>query len=1298
MALGLATRPRKGCQAVADEELGTGSVQIVLNSADAENEAVDLGRTLERILDRASRNAGRHIVRNLSRAIQRVDLTAQLQVTPDVDRSQFSAAVSAALAGLEVSVRVIPDLDGLTAAIRAYTPPDVTVNVNANIDTDRINRALGSLGGAASRAGSAVGSLLRLGAVGIAAAGAAQGVLALGAALAPAAGLLAAGPAVILGYQAALGGLKLALSGVKEAFGAALTGSADEFADALEGLSPKAQAAAREVRALKPAFEDLKSTVQDSFFAQVEGDITRTARALSGPLKSGLAEIAEGWGNAAQGVLGYIQGAQGVSNVQSVLDATGLSVQGLAATTNRLTAGFLQVAASVADAFGPQLSSGIEGLGTRVGEFLQRIASGGQAVAWVDGALNVFAQLGDLLGSIGGIIGGVFSAADTAGAGFLTRLQEIAAQVEGFVNSAAGQSAIGNIFQTLADVGAQLGPILAEVVRQVGAIAPAVGPALTTLGPAIQELVKGLGGAAQAALPDLVTAITNIADAVVTLAPSLAPVADALAALARSASDLLVPLAPLAGFLLDIIAPIVDFAAPVIVAAGALALLVSGISAALAIVPLITAAMTALGTAFVANPIGVVALAIIGVATAAYLLYQRFEPVREVVDAVGSALKTAFEGVVGFVSSAASAVADFVTGIPAFFQSLPATILAFFTTLGQGILTFFQSLPGIILGAMATVGSALLTGLTTAGTAILTFFIGLPAMIGNALLTVGQVLVTAFVQGVAFLLGALAGLLIQIVSFWIALPGRIIAAVQTLGPLLVSFFTSLFTTVTSAVASFVGAAVGFFTALPGRIMAAVLALPGLLLGLFNRVRTTVLTTVTGLVTSAVGFFQSLPGRALSALSSLVGTLTGVFNSAKSAVLTRAGALVAEAVALIRGLPGKAKAALGNLASTLVSVGGDLVNGFINGIKGAAGRVASAVGDLVSKAKDAFTGGLDIFSPSRVTRQYGVYVGQGFINGMASSESGVKAAADKLVGQIRDAFKGRNSRLDDVLIAQVRATEKTLLSLAKRRESIAARIKAANEFAASTAQSALQTGALGADSGAGGVQGITDGIEAAIKKVQGFNRQVASLARRGLRKDLLSQLIGLGPDQGAGLAKTLSNATGDQLKDLNEAQKQLAASAKSLGQTSADVLFDAGEQASKGFLAGLKAQQKDVQDLMLTLARAMAKSIRNALGIASPSKVFRGIGRYTMDGLDLGLRDRIATVRRTAVGAASAVSEPFGASPSAGSGQGGRGRQAGAQGSGGGSRTTTNTFNVYEVGNAAATAERILNRLAAASGL
>lgn len=1236
----------------SDEELGSGSIRIDLDDSSADAEVRRLADRIERTLDRASRDAGLRIQRNITRAIARIDParirveadlsafearinslnnlgSSPIRVTPDVDRAEFEAAIEAALAGLEVSVRVVPDLDGFDAAIRAHNTPTVHVDVEADRKgLSRLTGALTGIGRAAGRAGS-------LATVGIAAASAAQGVIALTAALAPAAGLLAAGPAAVLGFQAALGGLKLALSGVSDAFGAALTGDAKAFEKSLENLSPKARAAAQEVRALKPAFEGLRNTVQDSFFARIEGEITATATALQGPLKSGLSTISTAWGQAARNVLQYVRSTDGANNVSTILKATGTSLTGLAAVTDDVSAGFLQVASSVAKAFGTKTSSVITDTGNKLSAFLIRIADNGQAVQWVSDAVVVFRQLGSIAANIGGVISGVFQAAQGVGGGLLNNLKQVTGAMEDFVKSAEGQEAIGNIFQTLSAVAAQLAPILGALVSVLGQIAPALGPLFTAIGPAITGLINSLAPAIAGILPG----VTAVVDALVAAFDELSS-SGALTALGEALGAVLSAVAPLLPVVGRLVAVVVDALAPAFtVVAKALTPVVEAIAGALMpVLPVLAGALSTVVTAL--TPL---------------------------VDAIGTSLVSVVEAVAPLLGTLAALVASIATAVA------PLVI-----QLTDALVPVFEQLAPLI-GELVTALVPLIEALVAALLPVLPPIIDAVIALFNALVP---------------LLAPLTELAAQVLGFAAVLITALAPVLEFVAAVVSWTAINVVTPIVSALVTVIGGIVGVLSTVIGAVSSFVPTVNSF----FKTLGSTVVSIVSTFVSGVLSFFQSLPGRAVAAVSSIVGLLSGVFQSAKNAVVDKVTSLVADALKLIQGLPGKAAAALGNVGSLLVSAGADLIRGFIQGVTSQAGNIASAAIDAVKGAVDGAKSFLGISSPSKVFAEIGKFTGQGFIKGLLGTEAGIKDAADKIIGSIRDAFKGKNTRIDDVLIRQVQSTQKQLIALARQREAIADRIKKANEFAVSTAQAALQTGTLSSiDAGQDGIKGLTFGIEQAVAKIRKFNTQVNALAKRGLRRDLLAQLIGLGPDQGAGLASTLSSATAAQLKDLNEAQKQLQAASTKLGKDSADNLFDAGKQASKGFLAGLKSQQKDVQDLMLTLAKAMAKSIRTALGIRSPSTVFRGIGHHTMDGLELGIRDRVAAIRRTAVGAADAVQSPFSRSGSSGAIDGGAGRQAAVQGRGVAVGAGA-TINVYEVGNAKATAERIMNRLAAASGL
>lgn len=1241
---------------MADEELGQGSIRIVLSDDGIDADVRRLGDRIERTLDRASRDAGLRMQRNISRAIRQIspvrvrveaDLRAfghsidtlnnfpaiSIPVDPDVDRERFEAAIEAALTGLEVSVRVVPDLDGFDAAIRAHNTPTVHVDVEADVDRGlgrSLSRITGALGGISRIAASGA----RLATVGIAAASAAQGVLALGAALAPAAGLLAAGPAVILGYQAALGTLKFALSGVQDAFGAALTGSAKEFDKALKDLSPKAQAAAKEVRALKPAFESLRNTVQDSFFARIEGEISATATALQGPLKSSLTSISTAWGQAARNVLQYVRSTDGVNNVDTILKATGTTLTGLAAVTDDVAAGFLQVASSVAKAFGTKTSSVITDTGNKLSAFLIRIADNGQAVQWVSDAIVVFRQLGQIASNIGGILSGVFEAAGNVGGGFLGNLKQITGAMEDFVKSAEGQEAIGNIFQTLSAVAAQLAPILGAVVSVLGQVAPALGPLFTAIGPAITGLINSLAPAIAGILPGITAVVDGLVSAFDEIASS-----GALTALGEAFGAILSAVAPLLPVVGRLAAVVVGALAPAFtVVAKALTPVIEAIAGALMpVLPVLAGALSTVVTALT--------------------------PLAEL---IGTTLAQVVVALSPLLGTLATLIASIATAVAPLVIQLTDALVPVFEQLAPLVTQLVAALTPLIEALVA----ALLPVLPPIITAVISLFNALVPLlppitaITAAVLGFSTTIITALAPVLQFVAGMVSWTAINVVT-----------------PILTGIVATLN---------------GMITTLAG-VIRAVSGFVSTVVAFFGRLATNVKAIVSNLLAQVVAFFLKLPNQAVSAVGGIVIGLANVFQSAKTAVVGKLTSLVSEALKLIQSLPGKAASALSGLGGTLVSAGAELINGFIRGITSKLGAVKDTLGGLTSKLTD-WKGPrpLDkvILTPA------GKAVIDGFIKGLEATYPDVRKSLGNLTAQLSKAVDAGKIRFSDGFLNGLKAGTAQLNALTKQREAIADRIKKANEFAASTASAALQTGTLGGiDVGKDGIKALTFGLNQATAQIRKFDTQVNALAKRGLRKDLLAQLIGLGPQEGAGLANTLSAATGQQLKDLNEAQKRLDAASKKLGRDSADNLFDAGKQASKGFLAGLKDQQKGIQDLMLTLARAMAASIRKALGIHSPSRVFRGIGNQTMDGLDLGIRDRIAAVRRTAVGAADAVQSPFSRSSGSRSTSGAAGSQAGAQGRTAvvGGTTVNQVFHLPQV-NSKTLAAMVERRMVAAAGM
>ena len=161
--------------------------------------------------------------------------------------------------------------------------------------------------------------------------------------------------------------------------------------------------------------------------------------------------------------------------------------------------------------------------------------------------------------------------------------------------------------------------------------------------------------------------------------------------------------------------------------------------------------------------------------------------------------------------------------------------------------------------------------------------------------------------------------------------------------------------------------------------------------------------IKAVVSAAVGIVRSVISLAWEMVKTAT---TSAFGMLVSAISGKLG----EAVELVRGLPGRAVAALGNVGGLLAQAGRDLIEGFIGGIRDMAGRVAGAVGGVVSGAIDKAKSLLGISSPSRVFRVMGQQTGEGYSLGVDSTQDDVRKSYEKLL-RIPDtaALTARTSR-------------------------------------------------------------------------------------------------------------------------------------------------------------------------------------------------------------------------------------------------------------------------------------------------
>ncbi|MEV4704513.1 hypothetical protein [Actinoplanes sp. NPDC049316] len=775
-------------------------------------------------------------------------------------------------------------------------------------------------------------SIFKLGAITSVAAVASSQLVGVAGALAQVGGAAVAIPAGIAVASAAIGALKLATSGLGEAFTAAATGDAKEFAKSLENLSPLAQQLARELRGVKPAMDAVRTSTQDAFAAPLVGQITATAAVISGPLRTGLAGIAAEYGQVARRALEFVRQSQTVSALTAVLDTTRTAVAGVGVAVGPLLAGFRDLAvvalptlARLAELAGP--------LAAQFGAWLSTMAASGAATAALEDAVRVLTQLGQVAVNVGGIIAAALrAAADSGGGQLLSMLVQATGQLRAFLNSATGQQALTGLFQTLSTLAAGLGPVLTTLLGIIArSIVPALGDVAAAVVPAVQALATGLGPAIAAIAPVAAQLVTALADGIRALAPALGPVGQVIASVVSA----LTPLLPILGQLI--------------------AMLIGPLATALsALGPLVAPLVTALGPVLLqlGRTLSDALTPIAGLL--ADLFRQLGPPIGQLVAALGTALAPALAAVAPVVAALVEALMPLIPAIvdlvPAITEIVVAAapltqVLAQLLVLAAQILAPLIKLAAVLVQLLVSKAVApLISWIASALTDLLAPLTSVADWLGRLSAAiagidwagVGAAISGAFTSAWQTVTSFFTGL----GQFLTSLPGRLLEALAALPGLLVGALKFAFDSGLRAVGVGIGLLVFAVTSLPGKIMAAVQSLAGSMSRFFAGIWSNATSLASRGITALVTFATGLPGRISAAWSRLPGVLGGLLTSAFNAARRAASSGISSVVSYVASVPGR----LSGLAGRFVSAGANLIAGFMRGLRrvGSLGSIAASI--------------------------------------------------------------------------------------------------------------------------------------------------------------------------------------------------------------------------------------------------------------------------------------------------------------------------------------------------------------------
>lgn len=193
----------------------------------------------------------------------------------------------------------------------------------------------------------------------------------------------------------------------------------------------------------------------------------------------------------------------------------------------------------------------------------------------------------------------------------------------------------------------------------------------------------------------------------------------------------------------------------------------------------------------------------------------------------------------------------------------------------------------------------------------------------------------------------------------------------------------------------IDAAIAFFSQLPGAVGGFLQSVIGSVVSWASSMWSQASAAGSGFLSAIGSFLSALPGNVASWLSGAISTVVGWVSQFASNATSAASQFGSELRDGLAAIPG-----------TLGNIGANIVQGLVDGVTGAAGKlidaVKGAVGDAIQGAKNL----LGIKSPSRVFRKIGQYVMQG-------AALGVDDDADLLLQSTDNAMRGMISTAQDI---------------------------------------------------------------------------------------------------------------------------------------------------------------------------------------------------------------------------------------------------------------------------------------------
>ncbi|MFJ4026022.1 hypothetical protein ACIPWF_00800 [Paenarthrobacter sp. NPDC089989] len=283
-----------------------------------------------------------------------------------------------------------------------------------------------------------------------------------------------------------------------------------------------------------------------------------------------------------------------------------------------------------------------------------------------------------------------------------------------------------------------------------------------------------------------------------------------------------------------------------------------------------------------------------------------------------------------------------------------------------------------------------------------------------AIVPVVMSLLAAIIPLVSTLLSQLAPIFMQLITAimppLVSIIGNIVSAIAPLVTTLASLLIPIIQALMPIVVTVFGVIVDIITAAMQIVQGIIEVVTGIISGNWAQVWSGILNIIGGvfnLIISVIsGAIQLVISVVLNGLNALVGFFTSAFTgivnyvvTSWNSIITGAQGMLADLLGFFGGIGDSVVKALGNIGGVLLDSGKALIQGFIDGITGAAGAIGDAVGGVLEGVRDFFP-----FSPAKrgpfsgrgYTTHSGKALAGDFAEGIVSEQNKVQSAANTIM--------------------------------------------------------------------------------------------------------------------------------------------------------------------------------------------------------------------------------------------------------------------------------------------------------------